>query len=322
MSRRESWRCWPSSVTPSGRWPAPPASPLAALDQLLEHEYGQAFRRLDLAVVLRWPPGTLRQLLAPFTRGIMSKPSWYIGAWSTAKRPPKTNLTRNAAIGASSVRAAPTSVPNAIATLQGHPAVFGQWSEVSNSREGNFMEMVAPGAFRDAVRDPSQVRIMFQHGRDPSIGEKPIGPILELREDAKGLWYSVAMLPTSYNYDLAVLLEAGVLGASFRFSVTDEEYDPRPGRSVTNPRGIPERVVTSVILYEAGPVVHGQYTGATSGIKPPPSSTLTLAGNSTAAVAASKPSRRTTSRPSWYLPATPPRRRDDNYLTAKRTPYL
>jgi hypothetical protein len=47
--------------------PAPPAAtPWAALDQLFEYEYGQAFRKLDVAVLLD-QPDRLRRLLEPFT---------------------------------------------------------------------------------------------------------------------------------------------------------------------------------------------------------------------------------------------------------------
>lgn len=45
--------------------PAPPA--LAALDELLDHTYADAFRRLDVAVLLD-QPARLRWLLGPFVR--------------------------------------------------------------------------------------------------------------------------------------------------------------------------------------------------------------------------------------------------------------
>ncbi len=65
MSRLRSWRCWPGD--PSALAPAPPAlHPWQALDQLLEHSYGDAFARLDVALLLD-QPARLRQLLAPFT---------------------------------------------------------------------------------------------------------------------------------------------------------------------------------------------------------------------------------------------------------------
>ncbi len=53
MTRR--WTCWPRAT-----------SPFAALDQQLEDEYGDAFARLDVALLLG-QPDRLQRLLAPFT---------------------------------------------------------------------------------------------------------------------------------------------------------------------------------------------------------------------------------------------------------------
>jgi hypothetical protein len=45
----------------------PAATPLDALDQLLEYEYGPAFHRLDVLALLD-QPDRLQRLLEPFTR--------------------------------------------------------------------------------------------------------------------------------------------------------------------------------------------------------------------------------------------------------------
>ncbi len=250
----------------------------------------------------------------------MSKPSWYLGDVPSAKRPPRVGLTRNPSGATSRLNTiAPHRVNGSLGVMSGYPSVTSQWTEVASAREGHFLEQIAPGSFRDAVRNPAAVKIMFQHGRDPFLGERPLGKVNVLREDSHGLYYEVDLVPTAGNRELLPLLENGLLGASFRFTVLDERYDPKPARSAYNPTGIPERTVTHVRLLEAGPVVFGQYEGATSGIKQPVSS-IDLAGNSTGSVAASKQPRRTTARPSWYLPDTPPPRRK-SYLT-KASPYL
>jgi phage head maturation protease len=160
---------------------------------------------------------------------------------------------------------------------------------------------------------------MFQHGRDPFLGERPLGVVQVLREDSHGLYYEVDLVPTAGNRELLPLLEAGLLGASFRFTVLAELYDPKPQASSYNPSRLPTRTVTHVRLLEAGPVVFGQYEGASSGIKPALSS-IDLAGNSTGSVAASKEPRRSTRRPSWYLGTDAPRRKS-SYLS-KESPYL
>ncbi len=238
----------------------------------------------------------------------MSQPTWRLGPARREKRPPRENLVRNAAGATSTLkRAAPSRVNGSLGILTGYPSVFSEWTEVASQREGNFLEQIAPGSFRSAVQDPQSVKIMFAHGRDPFLGERPLGVINVLREDARGLYYEVDLVPTAGNRELLPLLENGLLGASFRFTVTDEQFNPRPARSAYNPRGIPERVVTNVHLIEAGPVVHGQYPSASSSIKPA-ASTIGLAGNSTASVAASKDTRRTLARPAWQLPQNTPRK--------------
>ncbi len=238
----------------------------------------------------------------------MSQPTWQLGTARREKRPPRENLVRNTAGASSTIRTnTPSRVNGSLGIMTGYPSVFSEWTEVASAREGNFLEQIAPGSFRDAVQNPSSVKIMFQHGRDPLLGERPLGVINVLREDARGLYYEVDLIPTAGNRELVPLLENGLLSASFRFSVTDEQYNPRAARSAHNPLGIPERIVTGVKLFECGPVVHGQYTGASSSIKPATTS-IGLAGNSTASVAASKDTRRTITAPSWKLPTLPPRK--------------
>jgi HK97 family phage prohead protease len=153
-------------------------------------------------------------------------------------------------------------------TLVGHFARFDEWARIDSLHEGLFLERIAPGAFRDTfVRNRARIRVLFQHGKDPSIGEKPLGPIAELREDGEGAYYEVPMLDTAYNRELVPGLRAGLYGASFRFSVTREDFAARPKRSESNPDGIPERTIRAANVAEFGPVVFPAYSGATAGIR-------------------------------------------------------
>ena len=47
------------------------------------------------------------------------------------------------------------------------------------------------------------MRVLFEHGMDPQIGNKVLGPIEDLGEDKRGAYYTVPLLDTSYNRDLA-----------------------------------------------------------------------------------------------------------------------
>lgn len=153
-------------------------------------------------------------------------------------------------------------------TLFGHLAVFNQWTEINSVFEGHFLERLAPGAFTKTFRENrDKMRVLFQHGKDPQIGDKPLGPIERLGEDETGAFYEVPMLDTSYNRDLIPGLQAGLYGSSFRFKVMKDEVDRRPSRSAYNPKGLPERTITEVRVPEFGPVTFPAYEGATAGVR-------------------------------------------------------
>jgi hypothetical protein len=111
------------------------------------------------------------------------------------------------------------------------------------------------------------MRVLFQHGKDPQIGDKVLGPIRELQTDETGVRYEVPLLDTSYNRDLIPGLEAGLYGASFRFQVVQEDFVSKPKRSESNPHGIPERTITEMRVREFGPVTFPAYAGATAGLR-------------------------------------------------------
>lgn len=153
-------------------------------------------------------------------------------------------------------------------TLFGHFAVFNRWTEIDSLWEGNFLERIARGAFRKTFRENrSAIKPLFQHGTDPQIGDKPLGPAKVLREDQDGAYYEVPLLDTSYNRDLVPGLEAGLYGASFRFRVVKEEIDDSPDPSDENPRGLPERTIKELRLYEFGPVTFPAYEDATAAVR-------------------------------------------------------
>jgi HK97 family phage prohead protease len=153
-------------------------------------------------------------------------------------------------------------------TLYGHFSVFNRWTEINSWFEGNFLERIAPGAFKKTIgENRDRIKALFQHGMDPQIGDKPLGPIADLREDDMGAYYEVPLLDTSYNRDLIPGLEAGLYGASFRFQVMREELNDQPDPSDHNPRGLPERTIKEARLHEFGPVTFPAYQGATAGVR-------------------------------------------------------
>jgi len=160
--------------------------------------------------------------------------------------------------------------------MAGHFAVFNQWTEI-NSWEGNFLEMFAPSSFKKTIRDNGDnMKVLFQHGYDYMIGDKPLGPIRTLEEDSEGehvdgvtgAWYEVPLLDAPYvRQDLLPGLEAELYGASFRFRVIREEIDEEPEPSDYNPQGLPERIVKEAHVVEFGPVTFPAYDGASAGLR-------------------------------------------------------
>jgi HK97 family phage major capsid protein/HK97 family phage prohead protease len=186
----------------------------------------------------------------------------------TPTRPPRDDL----------VRAAPprpliverrgdgeASVP----VLHGWLARFNEWTEIDSVYEGHFLERLLPGCATKTLRENRpRMKVLVNHGRDPFIGEKPLGPIEILEErDAEGVWYEVPLLKTSYNDELIPGLEAGLYGTSFRFRIIREDFVDSPRRSEFNPDGIPERSIREMELFEFGPVTFPAYLGASAGLR-------------------------------------------------------
>ena len=180
-------------------------------------------------------------------------------------RPPRDDLVR----AVSSAPELRDETEDTGPVMSGHFAVFNRWTEIDSLFEGHFMERFAPGAFTKTFKEGRErMRVLFQHGMDPQVGDKPLGPIRELSEDDEGAYYEVPLLDAPYVRE-GVLpgLEAGLYGASFRFSVMKEEFDRDAKPSDDNPDGLPERTVKEARVPEFGPVTFPAYADATAGVR-------------------------------------------------------
>jgi HK97 family phage prohead protease len=181
-----------------------------------------------------------------------------------ALRPASPVLTFRAAEPAAEADA-PTDV---LGQLAGHFSVFNTWYRIQSWWEGDFLEQVAPGTFRKTMAERAgQVVVQFDHGYDPQIGDKLLGPVNDMREDGTGAAYDVDLLDTSYNRDLLPGLKRGLYGSSFRFQVIKDEWNDEPEPSEANPQGIPERTIKEVRLFEFGPVTFPANPAATAGMR-------------------------------------------------------
>lgn len=167
-----------------------------------------------------------------------------------------------------SSRAEMRATDGGMPTMFGHFSTFNDWYEVDSMFEGHFLERIAPGAFKKTIRESrSSMKVLYDHGQDPQIGNKILGPITELREDNVGPYFEVPLFDTSYNRDLAPGLEAGVYGTSFRFHVEKDTWDHSPARADHNPDGIPERTISEIRNHEFGPVTFPANEKADIGVR-------------------------------------------------------
>lgn len=159
--------------------------------------------------------------------------------------------------------------------MYGHFSVFDEWYEIDSWYEGRFLERTASGAFRKTMKENrDSLVVQFDHGYDFNVGDSPLGPIETLREDDIGPYYEVPLLDTDYNRDRILPLLQGrlmdgrnagtLLGSSFRFRVTKEEWIDPEKATDHNPDKLPERTVREVRLYEFGPVVFPANPAATA----------------------------------------------------------
>jgi hypothetical protein len=189
--------------------------------------------------------------------------SYYLLA--SPERPPQGNLVR--AISGCEIRDAGDG-DTGPGTLTGYLATFNQWTEINSQREGHFMERMAPGAFARTIADNgSRMKVTFNHGKDPQLGDKVLGIPSLLEEDEHGVRCEVPLFPTDYNRELAPGIAAGAYGMSFRFNVITDDYNKRAKASDYNPQGLPERTVRELSMAEFGPVTYPAYEGATAGMR-------------------------------------------------------
>ncbi|MDV8076288.1 HK97 family phage prohead protease [Rhodococcus sp. IEGM 1370] len=163
--------------------------------------------------------------------------------------------------------------------LSGYMAVFDQDTEINSNFEGKFLERISRGAFTKTLRTKKPV-VQYDHGRDSRVGSIPIAEIIELREDAKGLWLEARMFDNPVVDPIRQAIAAQAIhGASFKFRVTRDEWRDAKGKRVrpdeleqllfggNDSRGPLKRNIKEVDLAELGPVVFPAYAGTSVGVR-------------------------------------------------------
>lgn len=153
--------------------------------------------------------------------------------------------------------------------MVGHFARFNEWTKIDSAYEGRFLERIAPGAFAKTLKDNARaVKVLFNHGNDPTMGDTVLGVPSVLDEDEIGARYEVPLFDGVPPLLLSGLRN-GAYGASFRFRVIPgkDDWVDLPERSAHNPDALPERTIREVQLFEFGPVTFPAYANATAGVR-------------------------------------------------------
>lgn len=152
--------------------------------------------------------------------------------------------------------------------LTGELLRFNEWNEIDSPIEGNFMERFLPSVFKKTFAERmSKLRVLFQHGRDPSIGDKPLGRIRDMPNDGIVQRYEVELFGVSYVDDLLPALEGGQFGSSFSARDINSEVKTRVKRSDTNPAGLDEVTRKELAMREFGPVTFPAIESATAHVR-------------------------------------------------------
>lgn len=141
-------------------------------------------------------------------------------------------------------------------SFSGYAAVFGSPTKIA-SWEGNFTETVERGAFKKTLQDRTPV-LMFDHGKHPSVGSMPIGQIIEIREDARGLFVQARLYDNPLVEPVRQAIEGGsISGMSFRFEAIRDRWSSDKK----------ERQLLELRVPELGPVVFPAYTDTTANVR-------------------------------------------------------
>ncbi len=157
-----------------------------------------------------------------------------------------------------------TDTEDGLGTMIVRFSPFDTWYEINSMWEGRFMERTLPGAFKRTAQNAKRpdgrysTKVLYNHGTDLNIGDKLLGIPTRFEEvdtpEYRGPELEVPLYDTSYNRDLMPGIRDGAYGSSFMFDVMREDWVNEPGVSEHNPDGIPERSISEVRTFEAGPV--------------------------------------------------------------------
>jgi len=159
------------------------------------------------------------------------------------------SIERRSGIGGPLV-AGPAATGGRPTALSGYAARFNSPATIG----GLFEERIAPGAFRAAAGAGNTVAL-FNHDSARVLGRQSNNTLV-LREDAKGLYFTIHPPDTQDGRDVLTLVKRGdVAGCSFAFTVEKDRWSFPSG-----PDALPRREILKVgSLLDVGPVTYPAY---------------------------------------------------------------
>lgn len=128
-------------------------------------------------------------------------------------------------------------------------------SDIPDNEPDQFVEIIQPGVFTDALQNADFVDFLYEHEPDKYLASTREGT-LQLSEDNIGLKMSADIQPTSWGKDAFTLIKSGAIaGMSFGFIVLDDNWD-LSGQ-------MPVRTVTKLQLFEVSAVRFPAYPSST-----------------------------------------------------------
>jgi HK97 family phage prohead protease len=141
--------------------------------------------------------------------------------------------------------------------LHGYAAVFNQRALIT-SFGGEFIESIAPGAFRKSIKE-HDIRLLVNH--DPSLLlARNLADTLRLYEDERGLRVEADLPDTTTGRDIAISLARGDISQmSFAFDNVRDEWN----RNVDPP----ERRLIEARVHDVSIVTYPAYADTTASVR-------------------------------------------------------
>lgn len=141
--------------------------------------------------------------------------------------------------------------------IQGHAAIFDRLSEELGDGKGlPFREKIKRGAFRKALDEQHDVRLLFNHDSNTVLGRTK-SKTLELREDPKGLRVYSELDPEDQDTRrlLPKMRRGDIDQMSFGFTVADggDSWAKSEGRQIRTIHEVDQLFDVSVVTFPAYP---------------------------------------------------------------------